>query len=217
MDITLIIRSKAQIFPASINSSSPVFPQQLYFSSTPSQNVVFLCTPQKLAILALDEVVELCEIAWKLVQSLKQVLDGDVDHLAVKFEDVVKFLAICWQWLFGSLLSFFLKLLLAGFEGGVSGTLLIALLLLLHFLWIGKTDLQLLLLEVEVAFKALSLDPRNNLLHFSLANTAQIVVVPRSQALDSAINFLSFCDFFKTFLGDAAVRGKLKQQLEIFL
>lgn len=213
----MIIRSKAQIFPASINSGSPVFPQQLYFSSTPSQNIVFFGAPQKLAILALDEVVQLGEIARKLVQSLKQVLDGDVDHPAVKLEDVIKFLAICWQWLFGSLLSLFLKLLLAGFEGGVSGTLLIALLLLLHFLWIGRADPQVLVLEIEVPFEALSLDPRNDLLHFSLTDTAQVVVVPRSQALYTAIHLLSFSDFLKAFLGDAAIGGKLKQQLEIFL
>ena len=114
-----------------------------------------------------------------MVEPLKKVLDGNVDHPAVKFENVVEFLAICWQWFFGGLLSLAIKLLFSGFEGCVSGTLLIALFLLLHLFWIRETDFQVLLFEIEVSFEALSLDPRDYFLHLSLTNATQIVIVPR--------------------------------------
>ena len=62
-ELRLLIQSNAQIFPACIYCNSPVFPEQLYLSSTFSQDLIFFWTPQKLAVLALDEVVQLDEIA----------------------------------------------------------------------------------------------------------------------------------------------------------
>jgi hypothetical protein len=173
--------------------------------------------PEKFAVLGLDEVVQLDEIPWNLVQTLQESLDGDVHHLGVELQDVIKFLAVDGK----SLLWVFLllELLFRRVQRSSPISLLTGFFLLLLFFLFGiiETDFQFITLKVKISLNSLTLNPLHDLLHLSLTNLRKVVGVSGLEAFGCAVGAFLGCNFFETFAGDGGIRGKFEEKFEVFL
>jgi hypothetical protein len=153
----------SKVLSASIHGCSPVPAQQLHLHSALPQYVVLLRTPEHFVVLALDKVVQLYEVARHLVESLQQRADGHVNHLGIKFKDIVEFPAVGRQWLLGRVLHLSLEFLLTTLEGRLAATLLLLVISLLLLLTpvprVAMRDAQLFILERKIALHSFALDP----------------------------------------------------------